>query len=640
MTLQVHIAGTQIDGARDYQEDAFLITNLTDSDGNVGSLVIVADGMGGHAAGNVASNMAVQAFNKHFSKNYPANDISEILNESVLKANASLTETIKETAALDGMGCTMVSAIVEENKLWWASVGDSHLYLLRDKKLTKLNENHSYGGFLDRMKAAGTPVPAEKGLSRNMLMSALTGDDIAEVDCPLSPFILEHADRLIICSDGLDTLSTGKIIQYTTWSDTPKECAEDLLNAVEELHIPKQDNTTVVVLLVTDVARVAKSTSSFEEEIDPGDITQPKDQLAVAMPDPRMPIQLKADHASSSKAGLFISIILIALIAGGGYFVYSNPELQNTIVQLYKAQTTADEQLDLEDIVEETIAKTPPTPDQKSVDAKTSTKVTSTKVASVKPKTDKKPAKKVADKKTFQDSLKSGSLGPIMVALPAGSFLMGSASTSRFAEERPRHKVDISKFAVSQYEITFVEYNAFIKATGRKAPRNNIADDTKHPVINVTWDDANNYAKWLAKQTGKKYRLLSESEWEYMAKSGSTTPFWWGFEQGKENAHCFGCASVYDPRRPTKIGSFKPNKFSVYDTAGNVAEWVKDCWHKNYRDAPTSNEVWEGGDCKFRIIRGGGYSSPAQSIRSTKRDKLTSNRPYEHVGIRVAREIE
>jgi len=273
MAFQSEVAGSQIDGASDDQEDAFLITHLTDSNGEPSALIIVADGMGGHAAGNVASNMAVQAFSKSINTGYPTEAVSEILNKSLLKANASITDTVKETPALDGMGCTMVGVIIEGDKLWWVSVGDSHLYLLRDRKLTKLNADHSYGGFLDRMEAAGTPVEAEPGLSRNMLMSAVTGTDIAEIDCPPSPFTLEHDDKLIICSDGLDTLSEGKIIQYSDWADNSKECSEALLDAVEDAAMPRQDNTTAVVVRVIDDS--AAEVVVEEEDDDDGDVTTP-----------------------------------------------------------------------------------------------------------------------------------------------------------------------------------------------------------------------------------------------------------------------------------------------------------------------------------------------------------------------------
>ena len=138
------ISGAQIDGARDYQEDAFLITHLGEGEG--GSLVIVADGMGGHAAGNVASNMAVQTFNKHLTGNFPSEHLPQLLNEAILQANNSISETVRETAALKGMGCTLVAIVLEENRLRWVSVGDSHLYICRDGQLRKLNADHSYGG--------------------------------------------------------------------------------------------------------------------------------------------------------------------------------------------------------------------------------------------------------------------------------------------------------------------------------------------------------------------------------------------------------------------------------------------------------------------------------------------------------------
>ena len=256
MPLTFEIAGAQIDGAREYQEDAFLITHLVDQQGQPSSLVIVADGMGGHAAGNIAGNMAVQNFSKQVTANYPSDNISQMLNDAILKANHSIAETIRETPALDGMGCTLVGVLFEGNKMWWASVGDSNLYLLRNRELTKINADHSYGGFLDAMEAAGTPVEPEPGLSRNMLMSALTGGDISEIDCPASPMQVQAGDKLLICSDGINTLSNGKVIQYCDWSESPKECVEALLTAVEDAEIPKQDNTTAIVAYVVDKAAV------------------------------------------------------------------------------------------------------------------------------------------------------------------------------------------------------------------------------------------------------------------------------------------------------------------------------------------------------------------------------------------------
>ena len=158
------------------------------------------------------------------------------------------------------------------------------------------------------------------------------------------------------------------------------------------------------------------------------------------------------------------------------------------------------------------------------------------------------------------------------------------------------------------------------------------------PVL--LWDDAYYYVKWLSEQTGKKYRLPSESEWEYAASTGAKSVFWWGHNEEIGKAHCFTCKSGLDPRKPSKVGSFEANKFGLHDTAGNVAEWVKDCWHGDYKGAPVDGEVWEGGNCTFRAVRGGAYISPQQSIRSAKRDKLKSDAEYDHVGIRIARELD
>jgi formylglycine-generating enzyme required for sulfatase activity len=227
-----------------------------------------------------------------------------------------------------------------------------------------------------------------------------------------------------------------------------------------------------------------------------------------------------------------------------------------------------------------------------------------------------------------------------MIVIPAGSFEMGSSASSRFSDERPRHTVKVKSFAVSKYEVTFAEYDKFANATNRKKPEDLYMDRETHPVVYVEWDDAYYYTKWLSEQTGKKYRLLSESEWEYAASTGKKSSFWWGFDEEPGRAHCFSCETGLDPRKPSKVGGFAANQFGVHDTAGNVSEWVKDCWHENYKDAPSDSEVWEGGDCTFRAVRGGAYLSPQQSIRSAKRDKLKSDAGYDHVGIRLARDLD
>lgn len=676
MTLSFEIAGGQIDGARDYQEDAFLITHLA---GNA-ALVVVADGMGGHAAGNVASNMAVQAFNKYVSSHYPADHVHEVLNGAVLKANHSIAETIKETPALDGMGCTMVAALLQGNNIWWASVGDSHLYLVRNRELNKINADHSYGGFLDAMSKAGTPVEPEPGLARNMLMSAITGVDIADIDCPTSPLQLKHGDRIIICSDGMDTLSDGKIIQYSDWSESPKECVDALLNAVEEAESPKQDNTTVLIINIIDKAIQASAAAKTEEEVDDEDITDTRgneraaasklektveltedsaeepDEIelpeleAESVPEPPVPpepvVTPKDDKTGPQKnTGLMIGIAAAVIIAVGigGFFMWGKEKAPTTTLEPDTTSITpAEPEEEIATEVEpEEVTEEPSVEEIEPAAAEPEPAVTAEEpVTEPEPEPAPVPEATVVTKeeKAFTDALKSGGSGPEMVWMPAGSFEMGSPSSSTNAEERPRHSVKIKKFAISKYEITFSEYDKFAKSTGRKIPDNMYMDRATTPVIFISWDDAYNYAKWLAEETGKKYRLPSEAEWEYAASGGKKSTFWWGFNEEVGKAHCFTCESQFDPRKPTKIGSFQPNQFGIYDTAGNVAEWVHDCWHENYNDAPGDGSIWEGGDCTMRAARGGSYISPQQSIRTAKRDKFKSNSGYDHIGIRLVRE--
>ena len=226
-----------------------------------------------------------------------------------------------------------------------------------------------------------------------------------------------------------------------------------------------------------------------------------------------------------------------------------------------------------------------------------------------------------------------------MVAIPAGQFQMGSAGVSPRAEERPRREVTVAAFALGKYEVTVAQYERFARDTGRKMPQLGAHDAQKVPISQVTWDDAYAYTVWLSRQTGKRYRLPSEAEWEYAASAGVPSAYWWGNEVGAEFAHCFDCGTGLDPRRATEIGRFAANPFGLHDTAGNVAEWVHECWHANYRDAPVDASVWEGGDCSLRVVRGGGFDSPSPSIRPRARAGVPATRPRDAVGFRVARDL-
>ncbi len=631
MELYLEIAGNQIDGARDYQEDAFLTTFLDEEEGgaNSAAMIIMADGMGGHAAGNIASNLVVSTFNKSFTGNFGTDSVVDNLRASLDKANDALAASVRETPALDGMGCTLVCASIRRGKLRWVSVGDSHLYLLRDKELSKKNDDHSYGGYLDRMKAQGMEIAAEAGLSRNMLMSALTGQEIAETDCPNKPTQLLAGDRLIIASDGLDTLTTDTIAETSAWSSSAKECVDALLKGVEDTARPRQDNATVIVV---DVLERAATTAEPAYEA-----TQPLqlDELAAEAGLEEVDFNAASESVEPGMNKAVIGAIAAALVlalGAGAFFMLRGGEESVTVAPVEMASPPAPA------IVAPVAPKQEPPPPL-VVTPKPALKIM--KVAPVTPPVPQKKAAPVTAAKgarAFSDVLASGGRGPQMVSIPAGRFKMGSGGLSTNTDERPRHTVSVPAFAISKYEITAAEYARFAKASKRPVPDNLYLDRNTHPVIFTSWDDAHYYSQWLSRETGKKYRLPTEAEWEYAASGGRETPYWWGFEFKQKMAHCFGCGTEFDPRKPTRVGRFTANPFGLYDTAGNVAEWVQDCYHTTYKDAPVDGSKWEGGECSYRIARGGSYDSPSKSIRHAKRSKLKATNTYSSVGIRLVRE--
>ncbi|HMV13423.1 MAG TPA: SUMF1/EgtB/PvdO family nonheme iron enzyme, partial [Nitrosomonas sp.] len=197
-------------------------------------------------------------------------------------------------------------------------------------------------------------------------------------------------------------------------------------------------------------------------------------------------------------------------------------------------------------------------------------------------------------------------------------------------------------FEIGRYEVTFAQYDAFAKETQYPLPDDRGWGRGDRPVINVNWHDAQAYVQWLAKKTGKKYRLPSEAEWEYVARAGTTTAYWWGEAIGQSNAVCNGCGSQWDNQQTAPIGSFKANGFGVYDTAGNVLEWTQDCWHDDYTDAPTDGSAWleqNGGHCSRRVLRGGSWNFGPQDLRSALRYGVIPSGVNVNIGFRVARDL-
>ena len=235
---------------------------------------------------------------------------------------------------------------------------------------------------------------------------------------------------------------------------------------------------------------------------------------------------------------------------------------------------------------------------------------------------------------------------PKMIVIPAGSFMMGSPASEggRDNGEGPQHQVTLQSFAASQYDVTFDQYDACTK--DKFCPK---ADDQawgrgNRPVINVRWIDARNYANWLSGKTGQTYRLLTEAEWEYAARAGTTSPFYWGASADHEHANygkdrcCDGLASGRDQWVNTSpVGSFGANSFGLYDMLGNVGQWTEDCYRSNYSGAPTDGSAVKTGDCSARVLRGGSWRSDPHELRSAYRSGYEFPLGLNYFGFRLAR---
>jgi formylglycine-generating enzyme required for sulfatase activity len=225
---------------------------------------------------------------------------------------------------------------------------------------------------------------------------------------------------------------------------------------------------------------------------------------------------------------------------------------------------------------------------------------------------------------------------PELVVVPAGDFVMGS--TLKPAEQPP-HSVTLRKtFAIGRKEVTFDEWDRCVAAGGcNYTPPDQGWGRGERPAINLSWADAKQYAAWLSKLTGQPYRLPTEAEWEYSARGGAATPFWWGKEVGAGHAKCADCGDKTP--RTVPAGSFRPNAFGLYDTSGNAAEWVEDCWNPSYKGAPADGSAWTSGDCNLRVLRGGSFLDKAASATSSARFRYDNDVRYYANGFRVARDL-
>jgi len=230
---------------------------------------------------------------------------------------------------------------------------------------------------------------------------------------------------------------------------------------------------------------------------------------------------------------------------------------------------------------------------------------------------------------------------PAMIVLPTGKFVMGSSEREldRRPAEGPQHEVTISApLAVSKFEVTFAEWDACVTASACPSATDAWGRGDM-PVINVSWDDARQYAGWLSRTTGKPYRLLTEAEWEYAARAGSAKRYSWGDDPGTNTANCVDCNSKWT-LQTAPVGSFKPNAWDLYDFSGNVWEWVEDSWHGNYDDAPDDGSAWISDDPDYRVIRGGSWHNESALIRPALRVERNRHVQFDTLGFRVARTMK
>ncbi|MBI1383663.1 MAG: SUMF1/EgtB/PvdO family nonheme iron enzyme [Rhizobiales bacterium] len=256
-------------------------------------------------------------------------------------------------------------------------------------------------------------------------------------------------------------------------------------------------------------------------------------------------------------------------------------------------------------------------------------------------------------RREFQDC--HGSLcGPRMVVVPAGSFMMGSPASEegRDEDEGPQRRVTIRQpFAVGKFEVTFAEWDACVAGGGcTDRPQDRGWGRGRQPVINVRWDDiTRQYLPWLNRKLGLSgaaaYRLLSEAEWEYAARAGTTTPFSFSATITTDQANYDGNYTYGSgPKGPyrdrtVEVGSFAPNAFGLHDMHGNVWEWVDDCYVESYARAPTNGSAVTDSGCASRVLRGGAWVDDPFDLRSASRFGTNSGNPYVSLGFRVARSL-
>ena len=222
---------------------------------------------------------------------------------------------------------------------------------------------------------------------------------------------------------------------------------------------------------------------------------------------------------------------------------------------------------------------------------------------------------------------------PDMVEIPEGTYQQGDQD---YNEKR---EVTVKRFKIGKYEVTFQEYDQYVELAGGRSPKDYTWGRARQPVIDVSWEDAKAYAKWLSSATGKAYRLPTESEWEYAARSRGKNDVWAGTSDESQLKDY----AVYNAARTELVGSKQPNHLGLHDMSGNVWEWVEDCYHGDYNGAPKDGSAWletDGHDCDHRVVRGGSYDSRSVDLRVASRVGDRADFRSSFIGFRLAQDID
>ncbi len=235
--------------------------------------------------------------------------------------------------------------------------------------------------------------------------------------------------------------------------------------------------------------------------------------------------------------------------------------------------------------------------------------------------------------KPVRDKLINAGLGPEMLPVGGGEFIMGTDRYSASAIEKPARRVRVKPFFMSRHEVSFDQYDIFARASGRALPDDQGRGRGSMPVVNVTWEDANAYTQWLSARSGHVYRLPTEAEWEFAMAGGAQTLFWWGNEPAKGMEICLDCGTRWDGMGTGPVASAEANPLGLFDMGGNAMEWVVECMEK-------ATTTWlTNENCATRVVRGGAFNKPMQAMRTTARRGLSGRTGYPTVGFRLVREL-